>query len=45
LPWFESEFQYLFIWLQNFKQSKLFTSIMSKFEVWDQKSKGVVIKW
>ena len=45
LPWFESEFQYLFIWLQNFKESKLFTSIMSKFEVWDQKSKGVVIKW
>ena len=45
IAWFNDNFESLSKWLTSFKESELFTSIMTKYEVWDQTSKGVLINW
>ncbi|MFL2983182.1 MAG: glutathione S-transferase N-terminal domain-containing protein [Candidatus Neomarinimicrobiota bacterium] len=45
LDWFNNQFKYLSKWLAILKKSKLFKIIMQKHDIWDEKSKGVLIKW
>ena len=45
LNWFSENFPSLFKWLENLKAHSLFLSIMTKFETWDEKSKGHIVTW
>ena len=45
LNWFSENFPSLFKWLENLKAHSLFLSIMTKFETWDENSKGHIVKW
>ena len=45
LNWFSNNFPSLFDWLENLKAQSLFLSIMTKFETWDENSKGQIVKW
>jgi len=45
LNWFISQFKYLAEWLEAFKESSLFGSIMTKYDVWEDGNKGVLVQW
>ena len=45
LNWFSDNFPSLFDWLENLKAHSLFLSIMTKFDTWDENSKGHIVKW
>ena len=45
LNWFISQFKYLAEWLEAFKESNLFGSIMTKYDVWEDGNKGVLVQW
>ena len=45
LNWFSDNFPFLFEWLENLKVNSLFLSIMTKFETWDENSKGHIVIW
>ena len=41
----DEDFKYLSKWLGILTQSKLFKSIINKYDVWDFDFKGVLVKW
>ena len=41
LEWFEITFKNFNLWLNRIKKSELFLSIMLKYDIWDQKGKGI----
>ena len=43
--WFTSNFSNLSSWLYKIKTSNLFLSVMDKYELWDQKGPGLVIRF
>lgn len=43
--WFENKFLYLSNWLEKFKGSNLFLSIMRKYEIWEENKQGIKVKW
>ena len=45
LDWFKKNFLSLSQWLEKFKVSPLFTSIMKKYEIWEENNQGVLIEW
>jgi len=45
LDWFNTQFPFLAKWLMSLKESKLFNSIMTKHAIWDEASKGIIVKW
>ena len=45
LAWFNNQFTYLSKWLADLKKSELFERIMQKYDVWDEDSEGVLVKW
>ena len=45
LNWFSDNFPFLFDWLENLKAQSLFLSIMTKFEIWNENSKGHIVAW
>ena len=45
LSWFTEEFSTLSVWLEKQKSSLLFTSIMTKYDVWNTREKGIVMEW
>ena len=45
IDWFNKSFKSLTIWLDMFKKSNLFLSVMDKYEIWDQNQKGYFIKY
>ena len=44
LNWFQNNFKYLSLWLDKFKTSDLFLSIMNKHDVWSIDNKDLIIK-
>ena len=44
-PWFESNFDLLKQWLENFCSSDLFSSIMNKYETWKNEDEPKMITW
>ena len=45
LDWFKKNFLSLSQWLEKFKVSPLFTSIMKKYDIWEENNQGVLIEW
>jgi len=45
LNWFIGQFKYLAEWLEAFKESSLFGSIMTKYDIWEDGNKGVLVQW
>jgi len=45
LNWFSGKFSTLSVWLKQQKSSQLFISIMKKYVVWNEREKGIMIKW
>ena len=43
LDWFSEKFPKLHNWLENHKTSKIFKSIMEKYDVWNEQEKGLEI--
>ena len=43
--WFNNQFLHLSLWLEEFKTSEIFTSIMKKYDVWESGTDGVVVEW
>ena len=43
LIWFEAKFKNLYTWLENFKGSSLFLSIMGKYQFWKPEDKQTII--
>lgn len=43
--WFENTFPNLNRWFNDIKSSKLFLSVMNKYEIWNQKDYGKVIQF
>ena len=44
LNWFQNNFKNLSAWLEEFKTSDLFSSIMIKYEIWSPGDKNLIIK-
>ena len=44
LNWFQNNFKNLFAWLEDFKTSDLFSSIMIKYEIWSSGDKNLIIE-
>jgi len=44
LNWFQSNFKNLSAWLEDFKTSDLFSSIMIKYEIWSSDDKNLIIE-
>ena len=42
--WFNNQFLHLSLWLEEFKTSEIFTSIMKKYDVWESGTDGVVVE-
>ena len=45
IDWFNNNFKHLSKWLDNLIRSKLFRSIMHKYDIWNPDFKGVLVKW
>ena len=45
IDWFKNNFKHLSNWLDNLIRSKLFQSIMHKYDIWDSDLEGVLVKW
>jgi len=43
LDWFSEKFPKLHNWLENHKTSKIFKSIMEKYDIWNEQEKGLEI--
>ena len=43
LNWFQNNFKNLSAWLEDFKTSDLFSSIMIKYEIWSSGDKNIII--
>ena len=43
LNWFQNNFKNLSVWLEDFKTSDLFLSIMIKYETWSSGDKNIII--
>ena len=45
LNWFVKTFPALQTWLAKLKKNPLFLSTMTKYEVWEEKSPKIIVKW
>ena len=45
LDWFNDHFPFLSKWMEEFKTSDLFLSIMKKYDVWESQTDGVIVNW
>ena len=45
IKWFNSNYNHLSDWLNEFIDSSLFNSVMHKFEVWDSNKKPFLINF
>ena len=45
LIWFSDNFPALSIWLEKLKTYPLFLSVMTKFDIWSENSKGQILEW
>ena len=45
LDWFNDHFPFLSKWMEEFKTSDLFLSIMKKYDVWESQTDGVIVDW
>ena len=45
LNWFNEQFPNLFKWLDEFKTSDLFISIIKKYDVWESQTDGIIVDW
>ena len=43
--WFKNNFPNLNRWFNDIKSSDLFLSVMNKYDVWNQKDRGIVLKF
>ena len=43
--WFNHQFSHLSLWLEEFKTSEIFRSIMKKYDVWESGTDGVMVEW
>jgi|TARA_B110000438_G_scaffold73139_1_gene73249 glutathione S-transferase len=43
--WFNHQFSHLSLWLEEFKTSEIFGSIMKKYDVWESGTDGVMVEW
>ena len=44
-PWFESNFNLLKTWLENFCSSDLFLSVMEKHNTWENEHEPKIVSW
>tara|TARA_B100001250_G_scaffold414096_1_gene450654 strand:- start:2286 stop:2879 length:594 start_codon:yes stop_codon:yes gene_type:complete len=44
LLWFKNNFEYLALWLEEFKSSELFLSIMQKYDIWSDSDEDIIVK-
>jgi len=45
LSWFSENFPALSKWFEKLKVSALFLSIMTKYDRWEERNNGIVVKW
>ena len=45
LSWFSENFPSLLEWLENLKAHPLFLSAMTKYDIWEENSKGNILEW
>ena len=45
LSWFSENFSSLLEWLENLKAHPLFLSAMTKYDIWEENSKGNILEW
>ena len=43
LHWFNGKFIELSNWLEKFKTSKLFSSVMNKYDIWEEGNRGIIV--